>query len=152
MFEVEQVGEEPHNDPLLLALPHHRRRTWVKGTHGEAEQDLVHHLRSQELRELFEAANQPESGPMKLRGAAPVVVHEPDDAIPQFRLRFDFSREADGPGIGPHDEDVSQIPAVNPELPQGISEEEATGQREDRAGHPEHEKKDVVGQLDVKEK
>jgi hypothetical protein len=40
---------------------------------------------------------------------------------------------------------------VNPELPQGISEEEAAGQREDRAGQPEYGKKDVVGNPDVKE-
>jgi hypothetical protein len=41
---------------------------------------------------------------------------------------------------------------VNPELPQGIPEEEAAGQREEGAGHPEKGKKDVVGHLDVKEK
>jgi hypothetical protein len=41
---------------------------------------------------------------------------------------------------------------VNPEVPQGISEEETAGQREDRAGHPEKGKKDVAGHLDVKEK
>jgi len=65
----------------------------------------------------------------KSLGAAPVIVREPEDAIPQVRLRSDFFCKADAPGIGPHDEDVSQIPAANPELPQGIPEEETAGQR-----------------------
>ena len=104
----------------------------------------------QEIGELVEAGYLPESGPKKPRGAAPVVVHEPDDPIPQFLLRFDLSREVDGPCIGADDEDVSQIPAANPELPQGISKEEPAGQRKEGAGHPEKGKKGIVGHLDVK--
>jgi hypothetical protein len=41
---------------------------------------------------------------------------------------------------------------VDPELPQGIPEDESAGQREEGAGHPEKGKKDVIGHLDVKEK
>ena len=124
----------------------------MKGTHGEAEQDHVHDKLTQEIGKLVEAGNPPKAGLLKTLGSAPIVIHEPDEAIPQFRLRFDLSCDADGPRIGPHDEDVSQIPAVNPELPQSIPEEETAGHRKNGADHPNMERKRLLAILMWKKK
>ena len=147
----EHVHVVADDDPLLLAIRQHLSCLSIHGFQGKRYDNFIDHVFPQIRFQLLEIGDGFEPVGLDRFNAFPIFIHETEQDVAEPRLGADRFGDLNGPVIGPGDEQVALISAVEPNFLQNESENKAAGYQRRAGGGQEHRDEKRVDHCNVEQ-